>query len=698
MTMTGDTRDVQKVIEILEKKYPNHVFEWQEKAGRLWALCPNPQHNDTHPTNFNVYQGEDGKWHWKCFVCGISGPKKSDLDPIEGDIDILKNDLRRQIRERKGLGFKYLAERLDYLEEEQTQKLLFNVFEIGYHFYDPKFASDFSRIFKNSVSKVPVLWERSNYEWLVFPYRDLHSGVIDRLKFRNDTAGQKVVRIERVEKKEKKKKRNAIPVFGYENLHAQSPLLFLVEGEFDAITLTIASAGLYPAIALGGTGNFKKEVVEQIVKKAKGKAIVVLPDWDTAGREALYSLIGALNNKFLENNKLFTILKPPTENVKDIDEYLRDKYDYADDAMVDLFENAVSLIEVKNEIKKEREKEQEKKLKEYPIVVQSLIHDNYISNIDEEFEDAGLKSVDEDINKKEAVLRGLRKGEVGFLVSKGETGKSFFSLYLSILLASKIKNLTDPFILLSNQKENFRRVLYLNYEDPADILREREKDIISKIAESFAGQYTKEEIFNSCKDNLIIKRPAKSKVFDLFKEEQNNLIVNQTNFKKIEILIKQYAVDLLIIDTWSKIAYLNENSNHTVSYALAELQNFASELDIAILVLHHTSKSANLNGLVGTDALRGATALYNNVRYIIQMQKTYKKGNEKEIKKELQKFGNDELVDFYMNKLDEHEKKNAILVYESKYNFGNKIAYIYVRDTRNGTLLLAHEEPFEIYI
>ena len=704
MTMLNVDKEAQKIVDLLEKKHKGHNFGWQVlSTGNLIAHCPltdNHKNNDKNKS-FSVFKGEDGNWHWHCFTCNYSGPLRKDINPLESDIEILVDDLKTQIEKQYQSGYRYLSRRIDenYLVESET--LLFDVFEVGYYFFEPKFTWDFSRKFKDSVSRVPILWERSNHEWLVFPHRDLHDGSIERLRFRNiwvkkgtpewNSVGIKTVKFER----EGEKKRNSIPIFGYKNLHTDAPMLFIVEGEFDAITLTLATCGLYPAIALGSVSNFTAEKIAEIAKIAKGKAIVILPDWDTAGEQALERLTDTIDHKFLEKHKLFSIPQAPDKNIKDIDEFLRENYDTALEKVELLLENAVSLVDLKKQKEEGKKKEQEEKLKEYPIVVQGLINNNHIVNINEEFENVGLESINENIVKKDTILRGLRKGEVGFLVSKGETGKSFFSLYLSVLLASRIKNLTDPFIC---KQKSYKKVLYLNCEDPVDIFKEREKDIVSKIAESFADQYTKEEIFSSFKDNLIIKRPAKSKIFDLFKEEQSNLIVNRDNFKKIEALIKLYAVDLLIVDTWSKIAYLNENFNHTVSLALAELQNFASELDVSLLVLHHTSKSANLNGLIGTDAVRGATALYNNVRYVIQMQKIYRKGNEKEIRKELQKFGNDELVDFYTNELNEQEKKNAILVYEGKFNFGNKIAYIYVRNSKDGTLFLAHEKPFEIFI
>ena len=569
-------KETLKIIEILEKKYPNHTFDWQLKAGRFWALCPNPQHNDTHPANFNVYQGEDGKWHWKCFVCGISGPKKSDLDPIEGDIDILKNDLRRQIRERRDLGFDYLAGRLDYITEERTQKLLFNVFEVGYHFYEPKFASDFSRVFKDSVPKSPILWERSNHEWLVFPYRNLHDGTIDRLKFRNiwvekgtpewDAVGQKTIIIEREDEKENKKKGNAIPVFGYENLHAKSPLLFLVEGEFDAITTTIASNGLYAAVALGGTGNFKKETIEQIAKKAKGKAIIILPDWDAAGREALYGLIDDLNDEFLENNKLFTILKPPAENVKDIDEYLRDKYNGVDDAMADLLENVVPLSEFKKEWEKEKEKEREKVFEQYPPEVQKLL--GVSANVIKRQNIGQILSTDfpETVNTFDIFYEG-----VNLLVSRGGIGKSFIMLFAAIDYAFKQR----------------KKVLFISFEDYVN--QKFKEDRVKKGIEYYADfiAINKKEVEQVISDYVDIDFGYEN-IFD--KDRRGNLIETEyLNVFKEDL--KRY--DFIIIDPFLSFIGIDELDSSLIRKALLKIrQLLINEGKQKIIVFtHHTNKN-----------------------------------------------------------------------------------------------------------
>lgn len=568
--------------------------------------------------------------------------------------------------------------------------MLFNIFEVGYYFFDPKFTVEFSRKFKDAVSFSPVLWEENNYEWLVFPYRDVDNGSLSSLKFRNivvkkgtekwDKVGIRTVKLSNENK-------NQVSVFGYENLFFDAPILFIVEGEFDAITLTLSTNALYPAISVGSVSNFTVEKIKKIAEIAKDKAIIVLPDWDVAGQQALNRLIEQLDYKFLKKHKLFAIPKASAENIKDIDEYLCENYDTALEKVELLLENAVSLVDLKKQKEEGKKKEQEEKLKEYPAVVQSLISDNYVVNIDEEFEDVCLSSLDEQIKEKEYILRGLRRGEVGFLIARGGTGKSFLSIYFSIILSSSLTELEDVFI---PYRQNAKKVLYLNLEDPADIFKKRQKAIINKIAQTLQYRYTPGEIFNSCKNNLIVKRPKK--LFNLFTDNRGELVVNEKNFEKLNVLIKKYNTTLLIIDTFSKVSFIQESSNHLISEALARMQYFAETNNIAILILHHTSKFANLNNIASADAARGATALYNNVRYVLQMQKV--PVDTQKIKEIEKNFNSKDLMK-HINNLSEDTRKRSVIVYESKNNFSKQVAYVYEKD-KDGALYLTHSEPFEV--
>ena len=88
--------------------------------------------------------------------------------------------------------------------------------------------------------------------------------------------------------------------------------------------------------------------------------IVIQPDWDQAGETALNQFVDELPESILKGYKLYTLPKPD-ENVKDLDEYLRDDPDTAIEKIEELFKNAISLTELR-ERKGEEEKEKLAKL------------------------------------------------------------------------------------------------------------------------------------------------------------------------------------------------------------------------------------------------------------------------------------------------------------------------------------------------
>lgn len=66
-----------KSIESIKADNPLHhvvaryVQNLRMKGDKYWALCP--FHQDTHPTNFNIYRGRDGEYRYRCFACGEGG-------------------------------------------------------------------------------------------------------------------------------------------------------------------------------------------------------------------------------------------------------------------------------------------------------------------------------------------------------------------------------------------------------------------------------------------------------------------------------------------------------------------------------------------------------------------------------------------------------------------------------------------------
>jgi RecA-family ATPase len=80
--------------------------------------------------------------------------------------------------------------------------------------------------------------------------------------------------------------------------------------------------------------------------------------------------------------------------------------------------------------------------------------------------------------------------------------------------------------------------------------------------------------------------------------------------ERLEQLLERLKPQLLIIDTWKAAFAGGENDNDGVSAALIELMKLAVKHNLAILIVHHFGKGADVtNRLDPIDAWRGASAL-----------------------------------------------------------------------------------------
>lgn len=81
-------------------------------------------------------------------------------------------------------------------------------------------------------------------------------------------------------------------------------------------------------------------------------------------------------------------------------------------------------------------------------------------------------------------------------------------------------------------------------------------------------------------------------------------------------VLKDIKPKLVIVDTLSRVHAADENSNGEMSQVLARFEHVAQETGAGVLILHHVSKGAALNGLGDQQqASRGASAIVDNARF-----------------------------------------------------------------------------------
>jgi len=197
------------------------------------------------------------------------------------------------------------------------------------------------------------------------------------------------------------------------------------------------------------------------------------------------------------------------------------------------------------------------------------------------------------------VLPSLRPRTVGLIVAQEGTGKSFLALEIALAKATGHDmtgiGVTGP-----------GSVVYFSKEDPPEIIEER--------LQSIGPLISSDEAFGRA-DNLEIVSlygiPA-----TLVSEKT---IVNE---KLIRQIIKAgYGKDLLIFDTLRKLHDLEENSSGEMKVLLEIFDRIALETGAAVLLIHHTNKSANLNGQQGDQSsARGSNAIVGNTRWSLHLE------------------------------------------------------------------------------
>ncbi len=189
------------------------------------------------------------------------------------------------------------------------------------------------------------------------------------------------------------------------------------------------------------------------------------------------------------------------------------------------------------------------------------------------------------------VLPGLLAGTVGALVSPGGAGKSMFALELSILIATG-KDLTG---FTGGNEYKQGAVSLLATEDPAIALQHRLHALGGHLDQQQREQFAQ---------NFLVE-PVVGLGFDVADKDWRFYVESMAVGRR-----------LLLIDTLRRFHNLDENSSSEMAYLLNTMENISQKTNCAIVFLHHTNKSAAINGLGDMQqASRGSSVLVDNIRW-----------------------------------------------------------------------------------
>lgn len=242
------------------------------------------------------------------------------------------------------------------------------------------------------------------------------------------------------------------------------------------------------------------------------------------------------------------------------------------------------------------------------------------------------------------VLPGFVVGTVGILTSPGGAGKSILAMQLAAAVASPSAN------LLKLPIKAHGRVLYINLEDPSEVLKIRLHDLGLRLNEQ-AREEVAERVY----------------LYSLLGQGAN--IENEIWRETLYQMLSTAQPRLVIVDTFSRFHSSDENSNAEMARVISLIEALASSVNAALLILHHSNKGLAIVGRGDEQqSARGASALVDNPRWQAFL---YKMTKEEAVKL----------------KVREEDRKLYVRFGASKQNYGPPLGECWFVKTDGGILL-----------
>lgn len=241
------------------------------------------------------------------------------------------------------------------------------------------------------------------------------------------------------------------------------------------------------------------------------------------------------------------------------------------------------------------------------------------------------------------VLPGMLSGTVGALVAPGGAGKSVMALQLAILVASG----TD---LVGIGSLPTGRVKILAAEDPEQSIDHRLHAL---------GKHLNPAQRERVDENVDIL-PFAGVGYDVFDDDWYNWTLEIAS-----------GARLLMFDTLRRVHLGDENDSGAMAELVSRLEKIVRITGCSILFLHHSSKSAAMNGHGDMQqASRGSSVLVDNIRW-----QSYMSGMTKEEAK--------------VKGVDDDCRGLFVRWGVSKQNYGKPISECWLRRHEGGVLLPA---------
>jgi len=577
--------NIESATAAFEEKFPNHEFNWKISLSGTRAVGKCPFHDDHHPS-FNIFVGDNNKFFYNCFSCHESGSVDAFIggELSEEDKKRIEENKQKQVAlktlrdktkenlvyaiQNDSLAGQYFCKRTN-LSEKQAVDFLEHYSDIGLIDRNIELPDDF--IDQKQRERL------NNGSYLAFFYRTV-DGWITMIHVRKiNTHDFETIKLFKV------------PSFftRNSNMFSDTKVIFLVEGEFDAVAMdaalfaenqTVASDFAFAAVA--GTSGYTLDVINEA--KKTGATVVLLPDNDDGGENALINLYKNLKQK-KANTSNIQIAKIPDifdeeDKVKDIDEWFYGRKTAEIKWYLSLLK-IQTLKEYAADIELKEYFETLKNIDIYPANIKQILikqqENRFSGSFVENIENVN-ESWDKYINRNSDIVNvggvQLQEGAVNLIAADNGIGKTFITLQLCV-----------NYIL-----KKLKRVFFWAGEDDKATIIKRLNLIFSRMDSEEDIQIVKERLDIA----TYISEP-------FFKTDYGN-VEETKEFKIFQMMMKDDQYGMIILDPLSTfLMMIPETDNTKVRWGMTKFNKIVAESDKILVFTHHINK----------DSLRGDGAL-----------------------------------------------------------------------------------------
>jgi RecA-family ATPase len=265
------------------------------------------------------------------------------------------------------------------------------------------------------------------------------------------------------------------------------------------------------------------------------------------------------------------------------------------------------------------------------------------------------------------VLPGLTAGSVGTLIGPGGMGKTMLELQVAVLLATGLGQY-DPLFgpaTFDGLPMVPQKVVLVVAEEHVNVLWHR----VHAIVRSLDQRHVLPEDLSWPEFEQLLDQNLS--MYPLAGARRVNLLTSDLapSEDAHELAALSQGARLLIVDPLRQLHLEDENQSASMSPMMSVIKQLAQQTGAAVLVAHHSSRAAGLQGYGDTaDAGRGSTALKDDARWQINLLPPTR-----------------EVLDAYG--LPANQASAHVVLADAKNNYDSKRAPVLLRRTAGGVLV-----------